>query len=138
MVRLLGLVWSEVTGTTGQEGNWEGKALQILLKILFHLKQDLQWSRLAFAFQRNEKEEKKKERQNFGPGGTQKDSCVNLCLIIHFHPPLPYMGLDLEKTIGIAPDGTFGDLKTVLAQRSAYCVTVDKNFLQVSVFPLVY
>ena len=24
MERLLGLVWSEVTGTTGQEGNWEG------------------------------------------------------------------------------------------------------------------
>ena len=38
MERLLGLVWSEVTGITGQEGNWEGKALQILLKILFHLK----------------------------------------------------------------------------------------------------
>lgn len=44
------------------------------------------------------------------------------------------MGLDLEETIGIAPDGTFGDLETVLAQRSAYCVTVDKNLLVVLSF----
>lgn len=36
MEKLLGLVWSEVTATTVQEGNWEGMVLQILLKILFH------------------------------------------------------------------------------------------------------
>ena len=51
--RLLGLVWSEVTVTTVQEGNLEGMVLQILLKILFHLMQGLQWNRPAFAFQRN-------------------------------------------------------------------------------------
>lgn len=53
MERVLGLVWSEVTVTTGQEGNLEGIVLQILLKILFHLKGALQWNRPAFAFQRN-------------------------------------------------------------------------------------
>ena len=60
MERMLGLVWSEVTVTTGQEGNLEGIVLQILLKILFHLKGALQWNRPAFAFQINEK--KKKDR----------------------------------------------------------------------------
>ena len=44
------------------------------------------------------------------------------------------MSLDLEETIGRAPDGTFGELETVLALRSAYCVTVDKNFLEFLVF----
>lgn len=36
-----GFVWSEVTVTSGQEGNWEGMVVQIILKILFHLKQNL-------------------------------------------------------------------------------------------------
>lgn len=75
------------------------------------------------------KRKTEKKKKNFGPERAQKESCVNLCPIIHFHPPLPYLGSDLEETIGIAPDRTFGDLETVLAQRSAYCVTVDKNFL---------
>lgn len=35
------------------------------------------------------------------------------------------MSLDLEETIGRAPDGIFGDLETVLALRSAYCVTIS-------------
>lgn len=61
MERLLGLVWSEVTVTTVQEGNWEGMVLQILLKILFHHKQDLRWNRPAFAFQRNGGLKKKKK-----------------------------------------------------------------------------
>lgn len=51
-----GFVWSEVTVTSGQEGNWEGMVVQIILKILFHLKQNLQQNRPTFAFQRNEKD----------------------------------------------------------------------------------
>lgn len=50
---LLGLVWSEVTVPAVQEGNLEGMVLHILCKILFNLKQGLQWNRSAFAFQRN-------------------------------------------------------------------------------------
>lgn len=66
------------------------------------------------------------------------DSWVNLCPLTHFHLPLPYMSWNLEKTIGRAPDGTLGDLETVLALRPVHCVTVGKTFLGFLVFLFVH
>ena len=49
MENLLGLMWSEVTVTTVEEGNWEGIVSRILLKIPFHLEQDLQWNSICIS-----------------------------------------------------------------------------------------
>lgn len=66
---LLGLVWSEVTVTTVQGGNLEGMVLQILLKILFNLKQGLQWNRSAFHF---------REMEGVGGGGGERHRILDL------------------------------------------------------------
>lgn len=138
---LLGLVWSEVTVTAVQEGNLEGMVLQILLKVLFHLKQGLQWGRSAFSFQRNGGRVcvvVGVRNIEFWTWKGPLDSCVNLLPLTHSHPPLPYMSWNLEETIGRAPDGALGDLETVLALRPVHCVTVGKTFLGFLVFLFVY
>lgn len=129
--RMLGLVWSEVTVTTFQEGNGKGWFYRFYLKFCFIS------SRICSGTDNIGFSEKWSwgETWKFGPGRAHMDTCANLCPLTRFHPPLPYVNLNLEETTGRAPDGTFGDLQTVLALRPAHCVAVGKTFLGFSVFP---
>lgn len=65
---------------------WEGMVLQILLKILFHLEQDLQWDRPTFAFQRNGGEGRHGSLDLEGPTWTLVLTSVPLHASIHPFP----------------------------------------------------
>lgn len=111
--------------TAVQEGNSEGMVLQILLKVLFNLKQGFAVGQVSIFIS-----EKWRvcvcvvvEVRNieFWTWKGPLDSCVNLCPLTHFHLPLPYMSWNLEETIGRAPDGALGAGNSFGSETSSLC-----------------